>query len=134
MSVKTDPFRIRGPLLMIAVTFTMYVALETSAYNKHVSQVQYKTSAVRGRLRKYSTARLAHSKRNGENITRLLAKRTGESCCVKWLYILREVSCAALPNEGCDYLSIRTAKLKMLIASDLRRRYGVSAAHLLLMF
>lgn len=82
MSVKTDPFRIRGPLLMIAVTFTMYVALETGAYNKHVSQVQYKTSAVRGRLRKYSTARLAHSKRNGENITRLPAKRTGESCCV----------------------------------------------------
>ena len=72
---------------MIAVTFTMYVALETGAYNKHVSQVQYKTSAVRGRLRKYSTARLAHSKRNGENITRLPGKRTGESYRVKWLYI-----------------------------------------------
>ena len=27
---------------MIAVTFTMYVALETGAYNKHVSQVNTK--------------------------------------------------------------------------------------------
>ena len=76
---------------MIAVTFTMYVALETGAYNKHVSQVQYKTSAIRGRLRKYSTALLAHSKRNGENITRLPAKRTSESYCSNGCKILHEI-------------------------------------------